>query len=69
MRMSGEADRSSMLNYTIDLNNQQNSSVTTKNMNTIEQCRTHSKACERSYNECYVACGGKVEVNDYSTVK
>ena len=63
-----EAESSSMLNYTIDLNNQ-NTSVTTKEVRTIEQCRTYSKGCERSYNECYVGCGGKVEVNDYSTVK
>lgn len=63
-----EAERSSMLNYTIDLNNQQ-TSVTTKDMNTLEQCRTYSKACDRGYNECYVNCGGKVEVNDYSTVR
>jgi hypothetical protein len=63
-----QAERSSMLNYTINLNNQQ-TSVTTKDRHNIEQCRFYSKACEQSYNDCYVNCGGKVEANDYSTVR
>ena len=62
-----EADRTSMLNYNIDLNTQ-NTSVTTKDMLTFEECRNFSKQCQAGYNQCYTSCGGKVEPTIYSNV-
>lgn len=63
-----EADSSSMLNYSINLDNKQ-TSVTTKDMYTLEKCRVYSKACENAYNDCYVKCGGKVEANQYASAQ
>lgn len=62
-----EVEKASMLNYNINLNDNQ-TSITTKNSRTIEQCQAYTKACQQGYNDCYIACGGKIEMNDYSNV-
>jgi hypothetical protein len=62
-----EADRTSMLNYNIDLNTRETSLNTKRNL-TLEECRHFSQQCQASYNKCYAECGGKVEPNFYSNV-
>ena len=63
-----DAEKTSMLNYTIDLNNKQISKINDR-IETLERCRMHSQVCLRDYNWCYVECGGKVEPNTFSAVK
>ena len=62
-------EQTSMLNYSIDLNNNQ-ISKTSNERNILEQCHPNDnhKQCTQDYNLCYKNCGGKVEPNNYSSV-